>query len=84
MYGFFRCPECGKQQAQRSRTRGFERVVKHVTRRRPYRCAACGWRGWCRANGMDLVRPIHRHWRALLMRRRLGGGQPESAPAPPK
>jgi predicted RNA-binding Zn-ribbon protein involved in translation (DUF1610 family) len=51
MYGYLQCPACGQLQAERSRTRGLERLLKHFTQMRPYRCAACGWRAWCRTGG---------------------------------
>jgi hypothetical protein len=40
------CPECGRH-IRRSHARGFgERIVRALTRYRPYRCRGCGWRGW--------------------------------------
>jgi len=42
-----RCPRCDEAMV-RSRTRGYEYVVKLFTRRRPHRCTSCGWRGWRR------------------------------------
>jgi hypothetical protein len=47
MYGYLPCPQCHEPRAERSRTRGLERLLKPFTSRRPYRCGACGWRGWC-------------------------------------
>ena len=45
------CRKCGSK-TQRSRVRGvWERVRKHLTYRRPYRCHNCEWRGW--AEGWD-------------------------------
>jgi predicted RNA-binding Zn-ribbon protein involved in translation (DUF1610 family) len=52
----FRCPNCGKLDASRSRTQGLERLVKYVTAFRPYRCRSCGWRRWCKVrDGRDLA-----------------------------
>jgi len=42
-----RCPRCDEAMV-RSRTRGYEHVVKLFTSRRPHRCTRCGWRGWRR------------------------------------
>ena len=42
-----KCPTCGSQHdVRRSRYRPLERLLKHLTRNRPYRCHRCGWRGW--------------------------------------
>jgi len=41
-----RCPRCQSGHVHRSRVRWYERPVKLATSRRPYRCHACGWRGW--------------------------------------
>ena len=41
------CPQCGSVRISRSETRWpVERVRKLFTAHRPYRCRACGWRGW--------------------------------------
>jgi len=41
------CPKCREGRARRSRARAFhERTYKQFTDRRPFRCLACGWRGW--------------------------------------
>jgi predicted RNA-binding Zn-ribbon protein involved in translation (DUF1610 family) len=41
------CPSCGSERIHRSRTRSiWERSRKVLTSKRPYRCRACGWRGW--------------------------------------
>ena len=40
-----RCPRCDEA-VVRSRTRGYEHVVRLFTSRRPHRCKDCGWRGW--------------------------------------
>jgi UDP-GlcNAc:undecaprenyl-phosphate GlcNAc-1-phosphate transferase len=42
-----RCPACRSYRMQRSRVRSVtERVRKHLTPKRPFRCDHCGWRGW--------------------------------------
>jgi len=41
-----RCPQCGYDSLMRSRTRTLERWRKWFLGSRPYRCKACGWRGW--------------------------------------
>lgn len=40
------CPKCGSSDLPRSRVRWWERPLRHVTPRRPHRCAECAWRGW--------------------------------------
>jgi transposase-like protein len=42
------CPQCGSASAvHRSAARTWwERWRKLLTQKRPYRCHACGWRGW--------------------------------------
>jgi predicted RNA-binding Zn-ribbon protein involved in translation (DUF1610 family) len=41
------CPSCKSAEIHRSRTRTkFDKWRKAITGRRPYRCHACGWRGW--------------------------------------
>lgn len=41
------CPACGDFALYRSRARNLkESLRKRLTRRRPYRCHHCGWRGW--------------------------------------
>lgn len=50
-----RCPKCQSTGLRRSRTRGrWERWRKEITSKRPYRCGACGWRGWLSARETDL------------------------------
>ena len=45
------CPKCKSAELERSRSRSkLETWRKHVTNKRPFRCHACGWRGW----GYDL------------------------------
>lgn len=42
------CPQCREPELRRSHARSFfERLVKDHTLKRPFRCHACGWRGWC-------------------------------------
>jgi hypothetical protein len=38
----------------RSHTRGLEKAWKFVTKKRPYRCQLCGWRGWRRPDGLTV------------------------------
>jgi hypothetical protein len=41
------CPKCKSVEIHRSRAKTrFEEWRKYVTGKRPYRCHACGWRGW--------------------------------------
>ena len=41
------CPKCRSQNIQRSRAKTrWESWRKMITGRRPFRCRACGWRGW--------------------------------------
>lgn len=41
------CPRCKQYPLRISHTRGpLEWLRELVTRKRPYRCVACGWRGW--------------------------------------
>ncbi len=41
------CPKCESADIHRSRAKTrFESWRKDVTGKRPYRCHACGWRGW--------------------------------------
>lgn len=43
----FGCPQCHSFAIYRSRPRGvIERVRKHFSDLRPYRCTECHWRGW--------------------------------------
>ena len=43
------CPECGKESLRHSRPRSFaERIRRRLTKRVPFRCHSCGWRGWRR------------------------------------
>jgi hypothetical protein len=42
-----RCPRCDEG-VVRSRTRGYEHLLRFFTSRRPHRCTRCGWRGWRR------------------------------------
>ena len=41
------CPKCSSQDIHRSRAKSqWESWRKELTGKRPYRCRACGWRGW--------------------------------------
>jgi predicted RNA-binding Zn-ribbon protein involved in translation (DUF1610 family) len=43
----FGCPSCHSYAIYRSKLHGIrERLKKHFTIERPYRCHECGWRGW--------------------------------------
>lgn len=41
-----RCPSCHSRWVYRRPVPWFARFAKALTRWRPYRCGACGWRGW--------------------------------------
>ncbi len=42
-----KCPRCKSGDIHRSRAKSkWENWRKRITNRRPYRCRACGWRGW--------------------------------------
>ena len=41
------CPKCKSNDIHRSRAKSkWEGWRKKITGRRPFRCRACGWRGW--------------------------------------
>ncbi len=41
------CPKCKSEDVHRSRAKSrWEQWRKEITGKRPYRCQACGWRGW--------------------------------------
>jgi predicted RNA-binding Zn-ribbon protein involved in translation (DUF1610 family) len=41
------CPGCGEYSLHRSRVRSiFEAFRRRFSKKRPYRCHKCGWRGW--------------------------------------
>jgi FlaA1/EpsC-like NDP-sugar epimerase len=41
------CPSCASGSVHRSRVNGaLEHIHRQLTDKRPYRCYACGWRGW--------------------------------------
>jgi hypothetical protein len=49
------CPVCKSADIQRSRSRSrWERWRKEITEKRPFRCQACGWRGWGFDTGPNL------------------------------
>jgi len=39
-----KCPKCTSQKMHRSRTRSASE--RKLTGKAPFRCDACGWRGW--------------------------------------
>ena len=42
-----KCPRCDSGRIRHSRAKSlWERLRKEVTRKRPYRCPDCDWRGW--------------------------------------
>jgi predicted RNA-binding Zn-ribbon protein involved in translation (DUF1610 family) len=52
------CPKCGSAHIHRSRAKSkWETLRKAVTGKRPYRCRACGWRGWGVDDGPRLNDP---------------------------
>lgn len=41
------CPKCNSNDVHRSRAKTrWETWRKEITAKRPFRCHACGWRGW--------------------------------------
>ena len=41
------CPKCNSIDVHRSRAKSaWESVRRDITGKRPFRCRACGWRGW--------------------------------------
>ena len=41
------CPKCNSDDIHRSRAKStWETWWKGISSKRPYRCSACGWRGW--------------------------------------
>jgi hypothetical protein len=40
------CPKCTSVLHRSHVRNGWERLRKRITRRRPYRCHNCEWRGW--------------------------------------
>jgi len=54
------CPKCASVDIHRSRLRTrWEHLRRVVTKRRPYRCPDCKWRGWGReeVSGPDTWSP---------------------------
>ena len=50
------CPKCSSNRVHRSPLGNpLEKLRGRFTRKRPYRCATCGWRGW------GSVHKSHRH-----------------------
>jgi predicted RNA-binding Zn-ribbon protein involved in translation (DUF1610 family) len=63
-----KCPSCGSTRVFRSKTRSaFERFRRQLTLKHPFRCHACGWRGWA----------------AESLRTTAGPGEVVGPPAPP-
>ena len=52
------CPQCRSHQLQRSHTRWWERPHRWMSANVPYRCGACGWRGWHQSAGHGPTSPI--------------------------
>jgi len=50
------CPRCGSHYVGRSATRWWERPLRWVTPLVPFRCRTCEWRGWRRAEWLQ-IRP---------------------------
>ena len=44
------CPACGESRWISPRLRALGAFAKRFTRWQPYRCQACGWRGWSRSH----------------------------------
>ena len=60
------CPNCQSEDIHRSHTKSkWELWRKTITSKRPYRCHACGWRGW----GRDLGARFGDHDAQLLTER---------------
>jgi hypothetical protein len=52
------CPHCKSERIHSSRTRSkWEEWRKKITDKRPFRCRACGWRGW----GVDQGPTFEKH-----------------------
>ncbi len=48
------CPKCETNNVHRSRARGcWESWRRLLTRRRPFRCHNCDWRGWVPDTGVE-------------------------------
>ena len=55
------CQHCGAAAVRRSHSRWFEAWLKLVMKLRPYRCGACGRRGWAEPDrAPDEERAAHR------------------------
>jgi predicted RNA-binding Zn-ribbon protein involved in translation (DUF1610 family) len=58
------CPVCGGSRVHHSRPRSIlERGRRLLTWKVPYRCHACGWRGWMNhtsAEASEGLRSVHR------------------------
>src|SRR5919202_4503356 len=61
-----RCPSCSCEDIHRSHTRTrWEKYRKEITRKRPFRCRRCGWRGWAVDLGPTFSRRMRAAARAL-------------------
>ena len=50
------CPKCDSPQIHRSRSRTrWESWRREITGKRPFRCPACGWRGWGADTGPEFA-----------------------------
>lgn len=57
------CPACGDRDIHHSRFRSWvERLRFNLTRRLPFRCHKCGWRGWREeiTRSDEAVREVHK------------------------
>jgi hypothetical protein len=54
------CPRCGSHYLSRSATRWWERAFRAASHRVPFRCHSCSWRGWRKADWINL-RPASPH-----------------------
>jgi hypothetical protein len=52
------CPKCRSNRVHRSRSRNlWEKIRRDFSHKRPFRCAACGWRGWGQETDSQFVSP---------------------------
>jgi hypothetical protein len=51
-----KCPKCRSKDVHRSRTKSrWESWRKAIMGKRPFRCRACGWRGWAHDHQPDFT-----------------------------
>jgi hypothetical protein len=55
---YLSCRGCQSTGLRRSRLRWWERPLKRLTLRRPYRCLRCQWRGWLKPPKWTLARAL--------------------------